>query len=183
MKRCALLALSISLVLLSGCKSTEKYEEQYEQWKTSYLAEAEQELDAEVTVSDDEGVCQYKLHYTRSGEEQTIEVLEPQLITKVKARLKDDKAQLSYEGAILDSGSTVPQQLSPMMALPTFMKFIKEGHFETGWRETIDDTDMLVTELELPDGSRMTFWQRAADMSPAIAAIRSGKKLEVKILF
>ncbi len=183
MKRAFLLALTISLVLLTGCKSTEKYEEKFTQWKTNYLDVQEQEFDAEVSVSDDEGVCRYKLHYQRNGEEQTMQVLEPELISKVKAQLKDDKAQLVYEGAILDTGSIVPEQMSPMMALPTYMKFLKEGHFETGWKETVEDVEMLVTELELPDGSKMTLWQRAQEMTPAVATIRSDKKVELKIVF
>ncbi|MDR1131856.1 MAG: hypothetical protein LBL15_05515, partial [Oscillospiraceae bacterium] len=55
------------------------------------------------------------------------------------------------------------------------------GHFETGWREKKDETELIVSELELPDGTRMTLWQLAGDMTPLRADIRSADRVEIRL--
>lgn len=183
MRRAPLLVLLISLMLLAGCKGSAQQEENFNRWKAGFLSIGELELEAEVSVSDDNSICRYKLLYERNGDGQIVEVLEPRLISKVKAHLKDEKAELSYDGAILETGSAVTERLSPIMALPTFMEFLKEGHFEGAWTENVDGKEMLVTELELADGMRMTLWQENENLAPVLAAIRSDEQVEVKISF
>ena len=84
---------------------------------------------------------------------------------------------------MLETGDTLSENLSPLMALPTFMVIIKQGHVENAWREKVDETEMLVTELEMPDGSIMTLWQNYSDSSPVCADLRSGDRVELKIQF
>ena len=82
---------------------------------------------------------------------------------------------------MLDTGSALSENLSPLMALPTLMKVIKEGHVENTWSETENKAALTVTELEMPDGTIMTLWQRSSDMTPQHVDVRSGERVEINI--
>ena len=181
MKRTVLIALMISLTLLCGCSKSAKHEGKFTNWRADYLAASEHQIEAAVTASDDDKVCEYTLLYTQNAERETVEVISPQLIAKVKAQIGDKEVSLSYDGAMLDTGSTLSGNLSPLMALPTLMKVIKEGHVENSWSETINKAALTVTELEMPDGTIMTLWQRSSDMTPVHVDVRNGERVEIKI--
>ena len=181
MKQAILLALTISLILLCGCANSEKYEEMHTSWKTGWLTAPEHQIEAEVTGSDDEKVTKFTLFYTLDTEGETVEVLAPELIADIKAQIDAEAVRLSYDGAMLETGSTLSENLSPLMALPTFVDILREGHLENAWCETENETELLVTEHEMPDGTIMTLWQNADDMTPMYADIRSEDKVEVKI--
>lgn len=176
-----MLALTISLFIMCGCSGSAKYEEKYQDWRESYLSLAEHEITAAVTASDDEKVCEYTLRYTLGAESETVEVLAPELIARIKANIEKDSVQLDYDGVMLETGSSLSEKLSPLTALPVFTDVIREGHLENAWRETEGETELVVTELEMPDGMRMTLWQSGADMKPLHADIRSSDKVQIKI--
>ncbi len=181
MKRAVLAALMISLTILCGCSKTAKCEEKYNDWKTAYLAGGEHQIEAIVTASDNDKVCEYTLLYTINAEGETVEVLSPKLIANINAKIGEKDVSLNYDGAMLDTGTALPNKLSPLMALPTLMKVIKDGHPENSWSEKDSGTELTVTELEMPDGTKMTLWQRSSDMTPVHADVRSGDRVEIKI--
>ena len=183
MKQAKLLALTICLMILCGCSKSEKYEEMYTTWRDNYLSLSEHSIEAVVTALDDDKVCEYTLLYSLNSEGETVKVLAPQMIANITAHIEKDGTRLSYDGAMLETGSTLSENLSPLMALPTFMDIIKDGHPENWWRETKDDTQLLVTELEMPDGTIMTLWQNSSDMSPVYADVKSGDRVEIKMNF
>lgn len=181
-RRAVTLALMISLVFLAGCSGSEKLEEDFELWRESFLAVEEHEITADVTYSSsDDRVCEYSLRYISSEDGETIEVLSPELITGVSARIENGESELTFDGAILETGSGVTEGISPMTALPVFMDFIREGHVENLGREKMEDVEVLVTELELADGEKMTLWQAGAEMEPVFAAVRKENSVILKI--
>ncbi len=181
MKQAGLLALMISLAVLCGCSKSAKYEGMYTDWREGWLAAAEHQIEAKVVASDDEKVCEYTLLYTVNAEGETVEVRSPELIADIKAHIMEDEAQLSYDGAMLDTGGTLTEKLSPLMALPALMDVVREGHLENSWSEKKDGIILAVTELEMPDGTVMTLWQRSSDMTPVYADVRSGERVQIKI--
>lgn len=181
MRQAVLLALTITLTMLSGCAGSAKCEAKYTEWKSSFLSTESHEIKADVSASDSEKVCDYTLLYNYSADGETVEVLAPEQIAKVKAEIKSGEAHLCYDGTLLDTGSALTGKLSPLMSLPTFMEAIKDGHVENSWTETSGGKNMLVTELELPDDTVMTLWQDSGDMSPIYADMRSGDTVQLKI--
>jgi len=181
MKQAKMLALTISLIIMCGCSKSAKYEGKYTDWRTGWLALTEHQIEAAVTSSDDEKICEYTLLFTQDATDETVEVLAPELIASIKAHIREDGVKLDFDGAMLETGSSLPENLSPLMALPFFMDIITEGHLENAWHETSDGTELVVSELEMPDGTIMTLWQRSSDMTPVHADIRSGDKVEIKI--
>lgn len=181
MKQTVLIALMISLTLFCGCSESAKSEEKFTDWRNAYLEVSEHTIEAAVTASDNDKVCEYTLLYTRNAEGESVEVISPELIANIKAQLGEKEVSLSYDGAMLDTGSALTKNLSPLMALPTLMKVLKEGHVENTWSEKENKTALTVTELEMPDGTIMTIWQRSSDMTPMHVDVRSGERVEIKI--
>lgn len=178
-----MLALTICLIILCGCSKSAKYEEMYTDWRDSFLAIPEHRIEAVVTAQDEKKAGEFTLLYTLNSEGETVEVLAPEMIAKVKARIENGKTGLSYDGVILETGSALSKQLSPLMSLATFMDILAEGHPENSWQEKKDGAELVVTELEMPDGTILTLWQNQSDMSPVYADIRSAERVEIKIKF
>ncbi|MEG0035810.1 MAG: hypothetical protein RR743_04030 [Oscillospiraceae bacterium] len=182
-RRAKLLALMITLALLSGCSGTARDEKNFSAWRESYLSEAEHQFAAELEVNDSEKLCEYTILYTNNDDVETVEIIEPELVASIKAKIEGEEAALCFDGAIIEAGVSVTEKLSPMMALPSFMKILKEGHIERVWHEKSDGRELLVSELEMPDSTRMTLWQDSDNMQPVFAAIRAEEAVNVKIKF
>lgn len=182
MKQAKLLALMITLTVLCGCSRSEKYEEAFSSWRQNCLSINEHEIEAVVTASDDKKICEYTILYNLNKDGETVEVLAPEMIAKVKAHVDEkDEARLSYDGVVLDTGSVLSKNLSPLMALPVFMDIVKEGHIENAWKEKKDDSEYIAADMEMPDGTIMTLWLSADEMAPAYAEVRNRDRVEIKI--
>ena len=176
-----MLALMTALVLFAGCSQPAQLEESFNTWKTAFLEQAEHSITADITGHLDGRQSEYTLSYCCGPEEETVQVLAPELIANVKAHIGKDETRLSFDGVMLETGGGIGQELSPLTALPVFMDFLREGHVESVWKEKAEDAELLVTELELPNGTKMTLWQNKNDMSPLYAAIRADSSVEIKI--
>lgn len=177
-----MLALMMSLLLLCGCAATEKLEERYVVWHEGFVAEVEHEISADISFSSGDKVCDYSLSYMSTSEAETIEVIEPELISRVEASIIGGEMELSFNNAVLETGCGLADGLSPLTSLPRFMDFIRGGHLENIGRETgKEGVELIVSELELADGSKMTMWQSEQSMTPVAAAIRTHKAVDAKI--
>ena len=85
MKQAKLLALTITLIILCGCSKNSQYEGEFSAWRQNCLGIDKHEIEAVVTASDNEKVCEYTLLYNKEGEAETVEVLAPELIADIKA--------------------------------------------------------------------------------------------------
>jgi len=63
MKQAKLLALMITLMILCGCSKSAQNEAAFLAWRQNYLSTGQHEIEAVVTASDDEKVCEYTLLY------------------------------------------------------------------------------------------------------------------------
>ena len=176
-----MLALAISLLLLCGCSGSRQLEENFNAWRTEFSEKSERQITALVTSTQDDAHNEFTLAYERNNGEETVIVLAPELITQIKAHITANGVSLSYDGALLETGSTRTNGTSPLMALPLFMDFLEKGYVESVWREKSGSYELLVTELELGDGSRMTIWQDEIDNTPLYAAIRDGESVQLRI--
>ena len=177
-----MLALMISLIaMLCGCSSTKQLEGDYAAWQEEFLSKAEHNITAEVTGVIEDTHCEFTLLYHANAQEETVEVLAPELIANVKAHMSADGSRLSFDGVMLETGEGIDSKLSPLTALPMFMRALREGHLEALWTETFNGAVTLVSEHEMPDGSKMTLWQDSFTLKPVFATLRSGTVVEIKI--
>lgn len=120
----------------------------------------------------------FKLAYTQNDEGIKVTVIEPETISGISARVKDDSARLEYDGVILDIGSLDANGLSPMSALPVAIMAFRNAHIDSVWEED----GMTAAQLVVSDDTSVTVWLDG-ELTPCNAEISSGGKALVFIEF
>lgn len=169
--------------LLSGCASGGKDKAAFENWRADFLSAETHEITAVVTCTGNDSVSEYTLSYKQTDEGEFVEVLDDELIAGVTAHIANNKTELLFDGVVLETGSSLDGSLSPVSALPKLMDGLTEGYVKTTSRQKKDGEELLVTELELADATRIAIWQIQNSMEPVFATIRSGESVDITILF
>ncbi len=151
-----LLPLMISLVLLCGCADTG--EDSFNEFVQTVSSAQELCFDADVRAEYSEKTAEFTLHYAQDAESAEVEILEPEIVAGIKARVAGDVLSLEYDGAMLDIGSFGDTELSPMSALPLLAKSLTDAHVELTWRED----DMIAARLVPNDDMLVTLWLDSA---------------------
>ena len=104
------------------------------------------------------------------GGESTVEVLEPETITGVKAKLSDTDWSLEYEGDVLNIGILSDEEISPAACLPRLMNALRDGWLLEENQESWEEVPCLritVDQSGIQDGKILsTLWLRQDDGTP-----------------
>jgi hypothetical protein len=171
------------LTLLTGCASGSRDKISFENWRADFISAETHEITAVVTCTGTDSVSEYTLSYRKTAEGEYVEVLDDELIAGVTAHIENDKTELLFDGVVLETGSSLDGSLSPVSALPMLMDGLTEGYVKTTGRQKRDGEELLVTELEMADASRIAIWQKQNSMEPVFATIRSGESVDITISF
>ena len=102
MKRlCALILLSC--LLLTGCGG-DKVKESYQKFADGLNARTDLRFTADIRAEYEDKSCAFTLQYSEDSRGCTVEVLSPELIKGVRARLEDGSSSLEYSGVMLETG-------------------------------------------------------------------------------
>ncbi len=164
--------LMISLVLLCGC--ADKGEEGFNQLAQSIGEAQSVSFTAEVTAEYADKTAQFTLKLDKSSDAITVEVLKPESVKGIKARVIDGTAQLEYDGAILDIGELNDEGLSPMSALPVLLDAMQNGHIDIVWT----DGDCTAARIIPSDDISITLWLDG-ELKPTNAEISCEEKTAV----
>ena len=167
-KLCLPLVLILSL-FLGGC--TNKNEALFRDFSSELRERNDLCLTAEVRAEFDDTSCSFTLRCSEDGEGGcTVEVLEPELIRGVKARMSAGGTKLVYEDVSVDTGGG-DAALSPMGALPLLLRALREGALDSAWTEK----GCCAVSLRPDDGVELTVLFDA-DMKPDYAeVVKDGK--------
>ena len=167
-RRCV--PMILLLLLLTACGKTESKEEQAS-LREIYQSMQGCTMKAEVS-------CAYEtLLWTGTlrcdyvpSEEIVVEVLGPETIAGVRARLQEDGWQLEYEDIALSIGALGESTLSPLTCLPRLMAALREGWLLEENRESWGEIPCLriSTDETAADGRKImsTLWLRLDDGTP-----------------
>ena len=104
------------------------------------------------------------------GGESTVEVLSPETIAGVKARVDETDWKLEYEDVCLDAGALSAEAISPAACLPRLMNALRDGWLLEENEEDWNDVPCLrltVDQSGLQDGKILTtLWLRRDDGTP-----------------
>lgn len=175
MKRVALIVLTISLLLLSGCSGGE--EKAFLNFAETVSKAESVSFKGHVTAEYSMISAQFDLGFSEKDGEAVIEVLKPDIVAGVKARVKDGETSLEYDGAMLDLGNMGDTWLSPMSSLPIMLRAIKNSHLELVW----DEDGLLVARLVPEDNMTVTVWLDTDSMTPKNAEITYKEKSVIYI--
>ena len=173
-------ALMISL-LLCGCTGAGAGPETFESWREEYLSAAEHGIEARVSCTGGGELTEYTLLYRERDSERTVEILAPENVSGVRARLGENSSGLEYDGVIVDTGGSAASRLSPMTALPRLAEALRESGLDCVWTERDGDRELFAAQLIMADNTVCTLWHDRETMRPIFAALRSGEDVELKI--
>lgn len=164
MRKSALSALMMTLLLLAGCGRQEKLESEFSAFRESLRA-AEHAV-CELTLHCDGGdtVADYVLRVEQQQDRCRVTVEQPELIAGITATVGPSGTELGCEGVSLGVGTIAG--LTPVTAGPAMLKAMRYGYEELLWRED----DYLAARLWLDDGAVMTLWLDAGG-TPVCAEI------------
>lgn len=184
MRRAVLFVLMISLALLAGCGNTAKQdEERVEQFRQQLSQALVITVTAEIRADYGDTVAEFVVACTAQGDEISIEIVQPEMVAGVKARLTGEDARLEYEDIILDAGVVTSDDMSPVSALPSIIASLKEGYLKATWRESEGDDLYLVAQMTVSDSVMQAMWFSYPDMIPKYCEIRSGEHVTVYCAF
>lgn len=172
MRRTAAFALMISLALLSACGGGAE-RAAADNFRQRLSAAEQISFTADERAEYPGKTEEYTLRYSESGGEASVEVVKPDIIAGISARVKDGGGTLSYDGAELNTGP-LPGGLTPISALPALTEAMKSGHIDSVWREG----EYTVAQITPDDGETVTVWFDGG-MAPCRAEICSGETVTV----
>ena len=169
MKKTPVLLAMAAALLLGGCAN--KNEARFRDFSDGLRDRGDLTVTAEARAEYDERSCSFTLRCTEDADGCTVEVIEPELIRGVKARMSADGAQLVYDSVAVDTGDDGGTGLSPMGALPLLLRTLREGALDSAWKENGSTAVRLVPEDDI--AVTVLF---DADMKPETAEIEHDGK-------
>ena len=156
-------------LLLAGCGGTEetkaanvrdRYHDMAGCSMTAVVSCAQEDQRWEATLQ-----CEYI-----PGGESTVEVLEPETIAGVRAKLSDTDWSLEYEGNVVNIGPLSDEEISPVASLPRLMNALRDGWLleenQEKWGE-VPCLRITVDQSGVEDGKILsTLWLRQDDGTP-----------------
>lgn len=164
----AALCLFICIGLLTGCGGGTK--SLAREFRGKAAAATAIKLIAELTADYGGKLSRYKLLYSESSGEKYVEVLAPEPIAGIRARIMDGAASLEFDGLILDAGKLEAGGLTPVSALPAIVESFRAGHIET----TGKDRGLLVLSITVSETTKQQVWLDPDTLTPIRSEIRAG---------
>ena len=176
MKRCILFILLCAALLLSACGRS-RGEGDYRAFAERLGALDALSFTAQVRAEYEHKTARFTLAYEQDSEGGRITVVAPELIRGVSASVKPGSTTLEYDSVVLDTGSLDSFGLSPLSAIPTMLRAMRDGHVDSIGEE---NGRRMVT-LEPDDGLKCSVWFNKADMRPLRAELITDGRVTVYV--
>ena len=156
-------------LLLAGCGGTEETKAANVRDRYHDMAGCSMTAVVSCTQEDQRWEATLQCEYIPGGE-STVEVLEPETIAGVRAKLSDTDWSLEYEGNVLNIGPLSDEEISPVASLPRLMNALRDGWLleenQEKWGE-VPCLRITVDQSGVQDGKILsTLWLRQDDGTP-----------------
>lgn len=146
-------ALMMTCVLLTGCgKQTQQ--EHFEAIRTAIAHAGTVTFTAGIRADFAETVEEFTLQCTRRGEDWTMEVTAPELISGVTAHMTGADSDIVYDNVILSTGDLTDCGILPITAAPAALDTLTDGYLSSSWTES----GCLAVKLIRDDRVTVTVW-------------------------
>jgi len=150
-------------LLLSGC-GTKQEEKRLAEFSAALSENSGLSFTASLRCEYPEKVEEFTMLFERTPSGCDVTLIEPEIISGIKAHIEDETNRLEYEGIILDVGTLDAYGLSPMSALPVLYKTLCAPYINCVWAEG----DTTVYSLTYDDNTCVSVWF-TQDMIPTRA--------------
>lgn len=174
MKRLCLISAVLFCLLLTGCGSG-RSEKKFEDFSASMQDRSSLSFTARVRAEYDDRTVKFTLAYAGEGDNCTISVIEPEIISGIAMRFEDGKSVLDCKGIFIDTGFLDENGLTPVNALPLIVKALVSGHLDSCGK----DGDELIWYLIPCDGMSVEVHLCGEPLKPVHAELISGGRVRV----
>lgn len=152
MKKTLLPLLLVLALGLGGCGHSRELA-RFEAFSEELRSGGALTMTAGVRGESEDSTLRFTLSYRdEPGGGCCVEVLEPEIIRGVRARMSGDGTRLLYDSVAIDTGDDGDTGLSPMGALPLLARSLRGGCVDSVWKED----GCLAVKLAAEDGVDVT---------------------------
>ena len=180
MKRAFLPVLMIIPFFLSACGDAGALEDAFLESRERLAAAEKITLEAEVTAELYDSTFECSLKCSRENGEYTVEVLKPENISGIRAKMSEEESLLEYDGLILALPDPSPGSASPLEALPLLTQALIKGHLSSIWRESEGEQSLAAAQLYISESDYAQIWMDTEKFIPRNMELVSGGRAVVK---
>ena len=130
MRKIGLISALMMTLLLSGCGGGEGQQALNAALtiRSEFLALSAFSTQAELTADYGQRIYTYTLDISADTEETVLTVREPELVSGITARIRDDSGFLEYDDLCLETGPLTADGLTPLSAIPAMLDAVRGAY-------------------------------------------------------
>jgi len=171
--------LMIIALILAGCGEAAALEKGFTETRERWFGAETIAFTAGVSAEFADSRFDCTLKVEKNGEETIVEVVEPENISGIKARLRAGETEIEFDGVVLAVGNAVGER-SPLAAMPLLMDALLQGYPRSMWRESEGEAQYAVAEVYISETDYALLWLDGENFSPVHMELVSGGKAVVK---
>ncbi len=168
------------IFLLSGCGEDARLQKEFDEARDKLLAAESVSFTADVTAELADSVFDCTLVCSKAGEETVVELIKPENIAGIKARISEGQTEIEYDSLILALGDPLKGEISPLSAMPMLMDALLEGHAVRLWTERANEREMVVAQVYISENDYAKLWFERENYAFVHAELVSGGRAVVK---
>jgi outer membrane lipoprotein-sorting protein len=157
---------ALMLVSAASCSGQPKPEKLEAEIKDIFRGAGSVEATADITADYGGGAFSFSVRYTGSADMGSVEILAPENISGITARVTFPECSLEYDGLSLEAGPLTGDGLSPVQALPVLLGQWTDGYAELMSFERLGGVDALALETRITEASSQRTWFDAETLMP-----------------
>ena len=157
-RRALIPVLMIISLLFCSCGEKDTLEKSLREARERWEEGESLRFTAEICAELSKEVFTCKLECTHENGETVIEIIEPQNIAGIKARMREGETTLEYDGLILAIENPMMGEASPLGAMGIFMDALRSGFVTQMWMERENECPIAVYELYVDDNTSAKLW-------------------------
>ncbi len=166
------LALMTALCLVfSACSRGVTADDRAGEIQEEYSAGNDLTLTGNVTADYGEKIYEFRLKYTGNHTDCRVEILSPEELAGIAARLDQDGRTLEYDGCELSIGSVAGDGLSPMECIPFMLHEWGHGYISGAAAEKLGGAETVAVTFDIGENETLVTWFEAETNLPVRSEI------------
>ena len=152
------LTTALCAALLVSCSAGASLSDAVREIQDDYRAAENISGVASISANYGERVYDYRISFDFSPSGGTLEILEPEEIAGVTAKISDGGATLVFDGAEVYAGEILPDGTSPVAAVPIMADVWRNGLVTESVRERLSGEDCVSVAFRVSDEVYLRTW-------------------------
>lgn len=152
------LMTALCIALLVSCSAGASVSETVREIQDTYRSAGKISGITSVSANYGDRAYDYRVSFEITASGGTLEILEPEEIAGVTAKISGGGATLSFDGAEVYAGEILPDDVSPLSAIPLMADIWKNGLSTESVKESLGGADCISVSFRVSDDVFMRTW-------------------------